>query len=134
MTSMAFRLLTPRDLEILTALDHCPLTASQLLKWSQTFAVPFGSERRIRERLFLLGEAGRLRRWPYATAGQGAPNYYPLSRLGLKILQGEEAVPPTKRWGEPVSIARQHHTQSLADFLVHTVVAAQRSGLTFTGF
>ena len=43
-------LLTARDLEILTALDRCPLTAEQLLKLSQIFAAPFTSERRVRER------------------------------------------------------------------------------------
>lgn len=128
------RLLTPRDIEILAALERCPLTASQILKISHTFALPFTNERRVRERLFQLCESGRVCRWPYATAGQGAPNYYTLSRLGFRLLYGDHAKPPSKRAFEPVAISRQHHTQSLADFVVQTAVAASRNGVDFTGF
>lgn len=135
MTSTApLRLVTPRDIEILGALDLCPLTASQLLTLSRTFALPFTHERRVRERLFQLCSAGRVRRWQYATVGRGAPNYYTLSRLGFRILHGEEAVPPTKRAFEPVAIAKQRHTQALADFIVHTLVAARRDGLSVADF
>src|SRR4051794_37648789 len=128
------RLLTPRDLEILTALDYAPLTARQLLKLSCTFAQPFPNERRVRDRLQALGSAGRVRRWQYATAGRGAPNYYTLSPLGYRLLHGVGAIPPTKRAFSPVGIAQQHHTQSLADFIVHTTVSAHRAGVRFTGF
>jgi hypothetical protein len=129
-----FRLVTPRDIEILAALDYCPLTAAQLLKLSQTFEPSFTNERRVRERLLQLCDAGRVQRWPYATAGQGAPNYYTLSRLGYRLLHGDDAVPPSRRMFDPVGISRQHHTQSLANFVVHTAVAAHRRGLVFTGF
>lgn len=129
-----FRLVTPRDLEILTALDCCPLTATQLLKVSETFASPFTHERRVRARLHVLCEAGRVRRWQYATAGRGAPNCYTLSPLGYRILHGEKAVPPTKRAFEPVGLAKQRHTQSLAEFIVHSLVSAHRTGLTVSSF
>jgi hypothetical protein len=129
------RLVTERDLEILAALDRCPLTAVQLQKISQTFASPFRTERRVRKRLHLLCEAGRLHRWPYyASAGRGAPNYYALSRLGYHILHGTAAAPPTKRAFAEVGIARQHHTYALAEFIVHTAVAAHRAGIAFTEF
>lgn len=128
------RLLTPRDSEILTALDRCPLTARQILIISQTFALPFTNERRVRERLFQLCEAGRVCRWQYATAGHGAPNYYTLSRLGFRLVNGDLAKPPTKRAFEPVGLSKQHHTQCLADFVVQTAVAAHRIGVEFTGF
>src|SRR4051794_5067700 len=98
------RLVTPRDIEILTALDRCPLTAAQLLKLSETFALPFTNERRVRERLFQLCAAGRVHRWPLAPAGQGAPNYYTLTLTGFRIVHGEEATPPTKRAFQAVSI------------------------------
>jgi Replication-relaxation len=133
-SASSFRLLTARDIEILAALDHCPLTAAQVVKLSQTFTLPFRSEQRARRRLLQLCDAGRVQRWPYATAGQGAPNYYTLSRLGYRLLQGDDAVPPSRRMFDPVGISRQHHTQSLADFVVHTAVAAHRRGLAFTGF
>lgn len=128
------RLLTPRDLEILTALDHCPPTARQLLKLSRTFECPFPNERRVRDRLQALSDSGRVRLWQYATAGRGAPNYYTLSPLGYRLLHGEGAIPPTKRAFAPVGLAQQHHTQSLADFIVHTAIAAHRAGVRFTGF
>lgn len=128
------RLLTARDIEILQALDRCPLTAEQILAVSQTFALPFTSERRVRERLFQLTEAGRVQRWQYATAGQGAPNYYTLSRLGFRLLNGGGAAPPSKRAFGPVSISQQHHARCLADFIVQTAVSAHRNGVDFSGF
>src|SRR4051812_36074936 len=91
------RLVTPRDIEILAALDRCPLTALQLLKLSQAFSLSFTTERRVRERLFHLCEAGRLHRRQYCAVGQRAPNYYTLSPLGYRLLHGEEAIPPTRR-------------------------------------
>ena len=128
------RLLTSRDLDILLALDHCPLTVQQLLKVGETFQRPFTDEKRVRERMQILCDAGRVRRFAYATAGRGALNYYTLSPLGYRILYGPEAQPPTKRYFEPVAIAHQQHTRSLADFIVHTIVGAHRSGIAFTSF
>ncbi len=128
------RLLTARDLDILLVLDHCPLTVQQLLKVGETFQRPFTDEKRVRERMQILCDAGRVRRFAYATAGRGALNYYTLSPLGYRILNGPEAQPPTKRYFEPVAIAHQQHTRSLADFIVHTIVGAYRSAVTFTNF
>lgn len=127
-------LLTARDLEILTALDRCPLTAEQLLRLSQAFAAPFTAERRVRERLQQLVAAGRVRRWHYATAGRGALGYYTLSRLGHQLVRADEAAPAAKRAFGPVGIARQFHTLRLADFIVHTAVCAHRAGLKLAGF
>jgi hypothetical protein len=126
-------LVTPRDLDIFLALDRSPLTARQLLKASQTFTQPFTSERCVRERLSRLCAAGRVRRWTYATAGRGALGYYVLARLGYHLLHGADAVPP-KRIGGPVALARQPHTQALADFIVHTAVLAHQSNLLLTDF
>lgn len=134
MATEPLRLVTDRDREILAALDLVPQTAVQLLTISQTFALPFTTERRVRERLQQLCEAGRVHRWPFATAGQGAPSYYKLSRLGFQLLHGEGAEPPTRRAFEPIGLLKQEHTKALADFLVHTVVAAHRSRLRFMNF
>lgn len=135
MTTRPRRLLTGRDLEILTALDRTPLTAGQLLKLSRTFAHPFGSERMARERLAALCSAGWVQAARYATVGAGAgQNYYRLSRTGYRILYGGTAEAPTKRYFAAVSLARQHHTRCLADFIVHTLTAAHAAGVTFTDF
>lgn len=129
------RLLTPRDVEILAALDRTPLTGKQLLKISRMFALPFGSERMVRERLHALCVAGWVRADHYAVASRGSsPKYYQLTRTGYAILYGASAAPPTRRYFAPVSVARQFHTRCLADFLVHTIVAAHRANATFTAF
>jgi hypothetical protein len=135
MTTRPRRLLTGRDLEILTALDRTPLSAGQLHVLSRSFARGFGSERMARERLAALCSAGWVQSGRYATIGPGAgQNYYQLARTGYRILYGERAEPPTKRYFVPISLPRQHHTRCLADFIVHTIVAAHDAGITFTDF
>ena len=121
------RQLTHRDSEILLALDRCPLTVSQILKLSRAFpGQPFTSPRSVQDRLSKLRHAGWVRRWPYATASRaGAPDYYKATLLGYRLLYGSDAVAPTKRHFAEVGIAHQHHTRSLADFIVHTAVCAQ---------
>jgi len=128
------RLVTPRDIDILTALDRCPLTALQLLKLSQTFEHPFTTERRVRERLHILCGCGRVRRSQYATAGHGTQNYYTLLPTGYQLLHGPDATPPTKRYFAPIGFSREPHTRALADFIVHTAVAAHQAGVYFTGY
>lgn len=135
MTTRPHRLLTGRDLEILTALDRTPLSAGQLFALSRSFTHGFGSERMVRERLAAICSAGWAQAGRYATVGPGAgQNYYQLARLGYRILYGERAEAPTKRYFAPISLARQHHTKCLADFIVHTLVSAHGAGMTFTDF
>lgn len=122
-------LLTERDLDILAALDASPLTAAQLETLSRTFATPFLDSRRVRERLRALVESNRVRAFRYATAGPGAPNYYVLSPLGFHLLHGHAADLPARRSFGPIGIARQRHTHALAQFFVHTAVAAHRAGI-----
>src|SRR4051794_17169552 len=122
---MASTLITPRDLDLLDALDRCPLTARQLLKLSITFVMPFTTERKIRARLQHLAESGRVHRWPYAIAGRGAPHYYMLTRPGFRLLHGADAEPGGKRPFGPIGIAHQQHTFAIAKFLVHLAVAGR---------
>lgn len=130
------RQITSRDVEILASLDRCPLTVEQIMKLSQTFdAGPFTSLRSVQDRLQKLCRAGWLRRWRYATATRGAsPHYYKLTLLGYRILHGEDAAPVAKRQFSEVGLAHQHHTRSLADFIVHTAVAAHGRGCPLKSF
>ena len=122
-------------MQILVALDRCPLTVDQLLKLSQTFDLPFQHERRVRRRLQALAEAGWIQSWPYAIPTHGAaPCYYQLTLGGYRILHGEEAQPPTKRYLAEIGVARHHHTKCLGDFIVHSAVAARRSGCSMVNF
>ena len=120
----------------MTALDRCPLTVRQLLKLSETFADrPFTSARSVQDRLQKLAEAGWVRRWVFATASRsGAPDYAKLTLLGYRLLHGEKAQPPTRRYLSEVGIAHQHHTHRLAEFIVHTAVAAHRVGVAMKNF
>ena len=128
-------LLLPRDLAVLSALDHMPLTIEQLLKLSRTFAVPFTSASRVRGRLGRLRDAGWVRRWRYATATRGTPtDYYTLSPEGFRLLHGHTVPIPHKRHFSEVGIARQHHTRSLADTVVHLTVTAHDQSVRLVDF
>ncbi|HUY33169.1 MAG TPA: replication-relaxation family protein [Pirellulales bacterium] len=108
-----------------------PLTVAQLLDLSRTFpAGPFSSIRSLLDRLQRLRLGGWVRRWPLAIArrGGGAPDYYKITPSGLRLLYGDEARPPTKQFFAEVAVARHHHMHSLAEFLVHTAVAAHPKG------
>src|SRR5438876_10886010 len=127
-------LVTPRDRDLLAALERCPLTVRQLLTLSTTFAYPFTTERRVQERLHRLSAAGRVHRWRYATAGQGALSYFTLSPLGYRLLHSDAEALPGRGLCRPVGVARQAHTIALADALVHLFVAARESNVAVEDF
>ena len=134
MANTPAHLLTLRDIDILQGLERSPLTARQILRLSETFHYPFTNERKVRARMQELAESGQVRCWPYVVAGRGQPVYYTLSRRGHSILYGGVAPQPGKRSFQAIGIARQQHAFALAEFVVHTAVAAHREGITFTGF
>lgn len=127
---MATLILKPRDLAIFQALNGGPLTVRQLLKLSVTFPGAFTSERRLQDRLLILTLGGLLLRWPYATGDRSAAYYYTLSTTACRLLHGDDARPA--RGQGAVGIARQHHTRCLADFRVHTFVAAHATSAAVT--
>jgi hypothetical protein len=121
-------LVTTRDLDVLQALEMTPLSARQLLRLSKTFPPAFTDERKLRARLQILRERGQVHQWPYVIAGRGMPCYYTLARRGYALLHGPHAAPPPKRAFREIAISRQQHTFALAEFLVHTAIAAHRGG------
>jgi hypothetical protein len=134
MATESLCLVTPRDQDLFQALDRCPLTVRQILKLSEAFAYPFTTERRVQERLQCLAAAGRVRRWPYATAGRGALSYYTLTPLGYRLLHGHDAVPSGRGLFASIGVARQAHAQALAETIVHLFVGAHRSGISIENF
>ncbi len=117
----------PRDIELFTALDRCPLTTSQLCQLSQTFPNPFADEGNLRRRLRALKQADYVRSWPYATANDGrSPHYFKLTRTGYRLLYGHDVALPKRRYFEAISPGHHHHTHCLADELVHTLVTGHR--------
>ena len=75
-----------------------------------------------------------MRCWHYASTSRGAVNYYKLTPDGYRLLNGPKSELPSKRFFQPVSLALQQHTRSLADFIVHTAVSARMAGVAFTDF
>src|ERR1051326_3813419 len=133
-TAKPLVLMSERDWDLFRSLERSPLTVRQILKLSYTFAYPFTDERRVQERMQLLEAAGRVRRWQYATAGCGALAYFTLSPLGYRILPELEVSPPKLRCCRPVGVARQAHTRTLADVIVHMLVAAHEHDVAIVAF
>lgn len=131
---MAFSLITPRDTDILAALERCPLTASQLQKLSGTFEAPFNSDRAVRRRVQILADMGLVRTHQCAVIRRGMLNYYTLAPAGFLALYGSDEPLPHNRLFSAVSLSRLPHTQALAEVIVHTAVAAHRSGIQVSGF
>lgn len=124
-----------RDIDILTALDRCPLTSAQLLLLSETFCRSFTDEHVLRRRLRQLAAAGLIQRWSYSSTSWGrSPSYSKLTRDGYRTLYGIDCPLPKRRYFEAISPAHHHHTQSLADFIVHTVRLAHRHGWSIANF
>ena len=63
------------------------------MKASQTLSEgPFRDERRARERMQTLAEAGLVRSWPMLLPGGGVTNYYKLTPEGYRLLHGDLAI------------------------------------------
>lgn len=124
-----------RDVEILTALDRCPLTVTQMLLLSETFCRPYCDEHDLRRRLRQLRAGGLLRSWSYSSTNWGrSPSYYKLTCEGYRMLYGIDAPLPKRRYFEAIADAHHHHTQSLADFIVHTIRLADQHGWSVQQF
>lgn len=127
--------ITPRDLELLAALDYAPLTARQLQKLSETWATPFGSVRLVRERLQRLAAAKLVTSHPYSIMQPGQPELYAvLTRRGFQLVHGPDVEPTTKGCFSPVALARQPHQRALSDFIVHTAWGAWQSEIRLLSF
>jgi len=127
--------LMPRDLELLSALERCPLTVRSIIALSVTFRSQGSmTDRRWQDRLLDLTRAGLLRRFRYATTEGMGQFCYTLSPEGFRVLHGEDAPLPSPGLFRPVALARQHHTKMLADFTVQTTVAAHQAGVELGDF
>jgi hypothetical protein len=68
-----------------------PTTTALLLRASSTFdGEAFTGERRLRERLQALAEAGLVRAWPAATGNGGLMNYHKLTLLSFEVACGTD--------------------------------------------
>lgn len=125
----------PRDIELLQALDRCPLTVAQLLRISNTFASPFRDIGNLRRRMRALHDAGFVNWWRYAVASEGqSPKYFKLSRDGYRLLYGMDVAIPRRRYFEEIKPGHHHHTFCLAEFLVHLIDVGHRHGIEIREF
>ena len=125
----------PRDLEILTAIDRTPLTPAQLCRLSATFDSPFKDEHNVRRRLRKISEAGLIGSWPYAMVTDGrSPQYYKLTRDGYRLLYGQDIALPRRRYFEEISHGHHHHTNNLAEVIVHLTIMGHRQGTAIRHF
>lgn len=127
--------LSPRDRSLLRLLSWTPATTALLLRASDTFDDgPFLDDRRLRERLQALSEAGVVRSWATAHAGGGLQNYYKLTPLGFTLLSGTEAAPPPRAFFSEVSPSLFAHTFHLAEVIVAMLRACHAKRVTIEGF
>lgn len=128
-------MLSARDQSLLRLLSRTPVTTTLILKASETFSdEPFLDDRRVRERLQTLTEAGLVRVFP-ATQGIGGPvNWYKLTAEGFRTVHGDDAPLPHRSRFEAIPPSRFQHTQVLAEFIVHTLVVAHRDRCSITFF
>ncbi|NQV28308.1 MAG: replication-relaxation family protein [Rhodopirellula sp.] len=124
-----------RDIEMLSALDRCVLTAEQMAMLSESFVRPFSHVGFARRRLRQLAHAGYVRAFSYALASNGrSPNYFRLTRTGWQTLHGVNVELPRRRQFEAIADAHHHHTLALSDVIVHLAVTAHRAGVELREF
>ena len=122
--------LSPRDLAMLRLLDLTPATAVQIRKASVTFGDdPFKDERRVRERLQSLGDAGLVRSFPAAISGGGAMSYYRLTSEGHRSAYPEAIDGQSRTSLNEIAPSRLRHAMVTADAIVHTLVACHERGV-----
>lgn len=122
--------LSKRDLALLRLFDLIPATALQIRKASITFGdEPFKDERRVRERLQTLGDAGLVRSFPAAISGGGAMSYYRLTNEGYRAAFPEAADEPPRSSLTEIAPSRLRHAMVTADAIVHTLVACHERGV-----
>ncbi|MDB4614294.1 replication-relaxation family protein [bacterium] len=118
-----------RDIEILTAIDRCPLTVAQLCELSETFTSQLTNADNLRRRLRQLAGAGFVSSFPYCIAGDGrSPRYFKLTKDGYRLIYGQDAVFPRRRYFTEISPGHHHHTYCLAQTIVWLCITASRNG------
>ncbi len=125
--------LSDRDFALLRFLEITPATASQIRRASETFpGEPFRDERRVRERLQSLTQAGFIKTCATAQFTGGTLHYYRLAASGFRAVHTDfdETIP--KYTGTEIAPSRFQHAMITADVIVHLLVSCHRSRVTVT--
>ncbi len=122
--------LSPRDLALLRLLDLTPATAVQIRKASVTFGGdPFRDERRVRERMQSLGDAGLVHSFPAAIPGGGVMLYYRLTQEGFRSAFQDAVDNPPRISLHEIAPSRLQHAMVTTDAIVQTLVACHERGV-----
>jgi len=89
----------------------------------------FRDERRVRERLQALADAGLVRNWPAAPPGGGLVSVYRLTLEGYRAAFPESAEAPPRSSLNAIAPSRVRHTLATADAIVHTLAACHERGV-----
>jgi len=81
-----------------------------------------------------LAAGGWVRSSPLATISRHAANWYRLTPDGYRLLHGQSATLPHKTFFMPMPPSRQEHALWLAEVIVQTMVAAERSMVTIIDY
>jgi len=123
-------ILSSRDLALLRLLDATPLTAAQIRKASVTFdGEAFRDERRVRERVQALSEAGLIRSWSVAIPSGGLMSYFRLTLNGHRSAFPDEIDSPPRTSLSEIAPSRVRHAMATADMIVHSLVACHERGV-----
>jgi hypothetical protein len=128
-------ILSKRDKALLALLEMTPLTAAQIRKASVTLGdEPFRDERRVRERMQSLSDAGFVKSWPAAVLGGGLMHYYRLTFNGFRVLYPERDETPARTLVAEIAPSRFQHWMATAEIIVHTLVAAFTARIRVTKY
>jgi hypothetical protein len=124
-----------RDLALLGLLEMTPATAVMVRRASVTFGdEPFHDERRVRERLQTLGDAGLVRGFPAAASSGGLMHYYRLTSAGFRTLHPEADQAPARTLVTEVAPSRIVHALATAEVIVQTLAACHAARVNVLKF
>jgi len=117
-------ILSNRDRALLGLLEMTPATAALIRKASVTFPdEEFRDERRVRERLQALADAGFVRAFPSAVGGGGLMHYYRLTPEGYEALHPEDGRSAPRSAFGVIAPSRFQHMLATAALVVQMVIA-----------
>lgn len=127
--------LSRRDFAVLSLLEMTPVTVTLLRKASVTFGEePFRDDRRVRERMQTLADAGLVRTFSTSAANGGLMLYYRLTGEGYRRIHPDDASSLPKTAVSEISPSRFHHTMVTAEVIVHVLVAAHAARIGVAQF
>ncbi len=123
-------IISKRDSAILSFLDLTPATAAQIRKVSTTYGDDvFRDERRVRERLQALGDAGLVKNFSLASNGGGLMSYYRLTSEGYRAAYPDMTESPPRTNFNEVAPSRVRHAMATADAITHTINCCHVGGV-----